>query len=484
VLGRQVRSAHALAAAARAVCDIGIDAIADGRAVLDAPRRSGPERLALLARLRDLAASAGARLDAIDYGPGKALVRSLADARDELVADVADLRGRLRTAEGVAGAAESLLRGPRATLVIAANNAEMRAGSGMFLSAAPLRTSFGNIALGEVRSVTEVTPPAGAVGVTGDLHARWGWLGPADEWRNLMLSPRFDEQASLAAEMWRAAGRPGVDGVLVVDPAALRAILRATGPVRAGGRTIGAGEVLDELLYRQYVRFAARGSAPRREALGAIARAAFDALDRGGWDPVDLIQGLAEAAGGRHLMLWSRGAAEQDAWRSAGLAGSIDGDSLLVAVCNEGGNKLDRFLRTGSSLTIEPEGDGARATLRVRIANRSPADAPAYVAGPNPSFAQRRGEYVAIVAVTLPGFATEPRIRGGARLVARGPDGAAQVIAATVRIEHGGSATLVVRFALPQEGILTVEPSARIPAVRWDANGAEWRDDHPRAVTW
>ena len=61
--------------------------------------------------------------------------------------------------------------------------------------------------------------PPGAVTVTGDLAARWGWLMPGVDWRNLGLTPQFDVNGSLAAQMWKANTGQSVDGVLAIDVA-------------------------------------------------------------------------------------------------------------------------------------------------------------------------------------------------------------------------------------------------------------------------
>ena len=73
-------------------------------------------------------------------------------------------------------------------------------------------------------------------------------LAPTEEWRNLASSPRFEVTASLAAEMWRATTGETVDGVLLVDPVALQALLAAQGAVSVGDREIGADNVVEFLM--------------------------------------------------------------------------------------------------------------------------------------------------------------------------------------------------------------------------------------------
>ena len=128
-----------------------------------------------------------------------------------------------------------LLQGPRNYLLLAANNSEMRVGSGAFLSVGVLSTADGSLHLGPVRSIIDFNLPDDRVPLTGDLADRWGWLEPNREWRNLASSPRFDANAELATQMWKASTGQDVDGVMAIDIDALRAMLAATGPVVVDG---------------------------------------------------------------------------------------------------------------------------------------------------------------------------------------------------------------------------------------------------------
>ena len=51
----------------------------------------------------------------------------------------------------------------------------------------------------------------------GDLAARWGWLEPGQDWRNLALTPNFDEVGPVAVSMWKAVKHQQVDGVIMID---------------------------------------------------------------------------------------------------------------------------------------------------------------------------------------------------------------------------------------------------------------------------
>jgi hypothetical protein len=94
-----------------------------------------------------------------------------------------------------------LFAGNSTLLLLLGNNAEMRAGSGMFLTVGTLTVSDGRLDVGEIVPTFDFQLPE-PVTVDTDLAARWGWLEPGREWRNLGVSPRFDVTAEQASRMW------------------------------------------------------------------------------------------------------------------------------------------------------------------------------------------------------------------------------------------------------------------------------------------
>jgi hypothetical protein len=472
VVGRQLRSVQALSSAATEVAGTALDGMTRGRDLLTPSRGSEAERVELVRSLGALSGQTSDRLARIDLGPVDGLFPPLAKARNTLADELTTVHGQLQRGATAAAGVADMLTGPRRYLVFAANNAEMRAGSGMFLSVGELQIDADGLHLGEMRSVVDVPVPAG-VALDGDLADRWGWLAPQKEWRNLMASPRFDANAELAARMWVAAGNPPVDGVLALDPVALAGVLRATGPVTVDGRQVDAGTVVDELLHQQYVRFPDRSV--RRDELGRMAGRAFDALDAGRWSVAGLAGGLSQAASGRHVMGWSSKPAQQAAWQALGVDGALGPGSLLVSVLNRGSNKLDQFLPVTADLSFDPTGAATDVVLRITLRNTVPAGEPPYVAGEDPASGVPGGTYLGILAVNIPGAATGARIDGVADLAVAGRDGPTRVIGHQLRLEPGQAQTVVVRFTLPGgAAALKVEPSARVPAVAWTGGGATW----------
>ena len=480
VLGRQIRSADALTGAATTVTETAIDAIRRGQTILRAPRATGPQRVALLRSTVTLATEAHARIRKTSLGPADGLVGPLDRVRREFAEQIAELRKTLRNAAAATGAAADLLDGPRRTLVFAANNAEMRNGSGMFLQVGELSTSGGQLDMGRMRPVANTTIPRG-IPVTGDMAARWGWANPSFAFESLMLSPHFPQSAPLAAQMWKGATGRTVDGVIAVDPPGLRALLRATGPVTLAGLRIDASNVVEYLLHDQYVRFPSELRTFRREGLGDIASAVMARLNEGRWDPAVLMSGLADAASGRHVMLWSSRPPEQEAWRITGADGTLDASSVMVSLINRGANKLDWFTRVNADLSFALGSGQTECVLRVTVRNITPRGEPDYVQSAGP----KAGEYEGILAVTLPGSSGGGRIEGVGRLNVVGPDGPTRVVGVRFSLPRGGSRTFVVRFSMAGEsGAVLVEPSARIPPTAWRSQGEEWEDSEPRTVSW
>lgn len=486
VLGRQLRSVDVLAGAAAEVTDAAVEALDRTSEIVDDTGGGGPARLEQVETLEEVVTTAFRRVEAVDdLGPRVGLVGPLADARNELAEELIEAQESLRDASAGATAAVRLLAGPRRYLVVAANNAEMRAGSGMWLTGGVLTTGGGRLDLGEVEPLYELADTEdGQVPIEDrDLRERWGARHPEGDWRTLMFSPRLPASAELGVEMWRASGQEPVDGVLVLDPVALAGVVRATGPVEVQGRRISGDEVVDEMLKEQYARYTTDAEVPdRRNELSEVARAAFSALDAGDWSPSILAAELSRAVSGRHLMAWSTDPVEQRGWEAAGMAGALRPDSLLVSVVNRGGNKLDPYLRSDAELRTEPDGDGVEVSVRLRFTNEAPATLPSYVAGERSSL-REPGDYIGLVTVNVPGAARDVRIVEGEFDPVRGPDGPTFVVAADLRLARGEAGELEVRFRLPgDDPSLTVEPSARVPAVTWRHKRDLWQDSSRRVA--
>jgi hypothetical protein len=494
VVGRQVRSVDAMTGAAAQVVNAGIDAIDQARTTLQSTQAHGHERVVIVQKLGAISDAAYRKITSVDLGPSKALISPLQHARDKFSTELAKLADATQRSSEASQGMARFLAGPSHYLLFAANNNEMRVGSGTFLQVGELTVHDGSFDLGPLTPSQELDLPPGAVNPTGDFAKRWGWLVPGQEWRNLGSSPLFPTQAVLATKMWAALGRGKVDGVLALDPVALRALIQATHPVVVDGKQYGPNNVLEEIYLYQYTGvqgdLANVLNAARRDRLSAIARAAVDNL-QGKFDTAKLADSLRQAAVGRHVLGWSSDQIEQQGWLAAGIAGTMQPNSLLLGIHNRGGNKLDQFLNVTSNITTTPDAQGTAVTLDVKMHNVTPTGLPDYVAGPYPqAVGSKEGLYQGLLVAELPSLARDMYITtpAGKRLPldAVGADEQQWVVSTYIQAARGQTTEAIVHFRLPPASrTIAVEPSARVPGIGWTHGSSDsWSDDQPHTVAW
>ncbi len=494
-VGRQVRSVKALTQGASTVVHVGVSTMEQSTKQLAQRTKSGPDRVGLLRRLGAVGGTASAELKRVSLGPGEALVGPLAKARTKFAVQLHKAQRAVSDVATAATGIAQMAQGPSKYLLLAANNGEMRAGSGMLLSVGVLTVDKGQFSLGEMKSVAQYELPPGAVPVTGDYRARWGWLQPTEDWRYLAMSPQFDVTGSLAAQMWKAKTGETVDGVLALDAVAMKALVKASGPVDVDGTRIDSKNVVHEILFQQYQDYAANVADPeadlpanqaRRERNGVIARAIVDQLDRVGWDIANLVDDLRSAARGRHLLFWSAKPAQQRAWKAAGVAGTLPRDGFMVSLENRGGNKLDQFLAVGATVSHRAVATGSEVTAQITVTNLAPTDGVSrYVQGPYPFSDLVAGEYQGILAVNMPAVARDASLEGVSKIVAAGADGSTRVVGGNMRVLRGETKQFTLRFTVPKGyEQLQVIPSARYPAIEYHAGSETWTDDGPHPLRW
>lgn len=493
-LGDQIRAAGALTGAASDVLDVGLSAVAGASDAVEEARAGGMERVTALRRMAEVAAEASGRLARVDLGSDRSLTAPLAGAHRRFDERLGELRDAVTDLEDAAYGFADFLEGPRTYLLFAANNNEMRIGSGTFLSVGLLTVRDGELELSPMAPTGYMLlrpEQAERVEMEPDFAAMWGWIHPNREWRNLAASPRFDVTARLAVRMAEArtpgAGR-FLDGVIALDPVALGALVEATGAIEIGDQKIEGSQVAPLLMLVQYldVKGFDDPQAERREGLSQLARLAIDRLDSGRWEPAELVGELSEAVAGRHFLAWSRHASEEAAWRAAGVSGEVGGSSLVFGLHNRGGNKLDQFVEARGSVEVTPDAGGTDVVVDVHLENRTPKGLPAYVVGPYPkAVGAGEGVYQGIAVFELPAGAEVQEMRDLGWGVERGRDGPLQVATTYVKLRRDEHADLRLRFRLPAGSEeLTVEPSARVPAVSWSSGGATWQDTEPRELRW
>jgi hypothetical protein len=491
VAGRQLRSVQDLSAAAGQVARTGISTVGQSQSLLRLPHSAGPDRVAALHQLATLAASTHKALSGINLGPDQGLIGPLAHERNTFTTDLNQVRTTLARTSDAASAAATILQGPGTYLLLAGNNAEMRSGSGAFEEAGTITTSNGELHLADMVPTSSLTLPPGAVTVTGDLADRWGWLRPGLDFRNVGLTPQFDVNGPLAAEMWKANTGQTVDGVLAIDVGGLQDLLEVTGPVTtATGQVVSASNVVQILLHDQYVgETYTSDSTARIDELSTLATATLRALEDRPFQLHAMADALSSAAQGRHVLLWSAAPHIQAAWSGAGVAGELQPSSVMAAMINRGGNKLDQYLSQDVALRLTTHGAQTDGTLTLTYANHTPPGQSPFIAGPFPGLGTVYGQYVGIATVNLPGYARDITTPSNSSIVTSGPEGPTIVEGATMSILAGATQSITFHFVLPEaHGSMTVVPSARIPPATWHVAGtggsSTFQDDAPHTITW
>jgi Protein of unknown function (DUF4012) len=491
VAGRQLRSVQDLSGAAGQVAQVGVGAVGRSQALLRLPHTAGPDRVAALQQLASLAASTHSALAGVNLGPDQALIAPLAREHNTFLSDLTQIRTTLARTSEAASAAATILQGPQTYLLLAGNNAEMRSGSGAFEEAGTITLGNGELHLSDLTPTSSLTLPAGEVPVSGDLEARWGWLLPGTDFRNLGLTPQFDVNGPLAASMWKASTGQSVDGVLAIDVGGLQDLLEVTGPVTtASGQVVSASNVDQILFHDQYVgETYTSDSTARTDELATLASATLHALENRPFKLHAMADALSSAAQGRHVLLWSADTRTQAAWSGAGVAGQLQPSSVMADIINRGGNKLDQYLSQNVSLKLKAQGTTTAGTLTMTFSNTTPPGQSPFIAGPFPGLGTQYGEYVGIATVNLPGDARDITSPSNSSVVASGPEGPTVLEGANLDILAGATQSITFNFVLPEaHGSMTVVPSARIGPANWHvvspAGRSAFQDDQPTTITW
>lgn len=317
------------------------------------------------------------------------------------------------TADRVAQLAPAMLGndGPRDYVLLFQNNAELRAGGGIPGAVALLKVDDGSINLADQASGGSFGPYArsvlpldqGTASLYGEITGRF--------MQDVTLTPRFDVSAELARAMWKQRFGQQVDGVLAIDPVTLSYILRATGPVQLPtGDTLTSDNAVKLLLSDVYAKYP--DPAVQDLFFASAAKAVFDKVSTGSFDPKQFIGALTQGTDEGRLRLWSADGSEQRRIAGTPIAGELPtatSDTRQFGVyLNDGtASKMDYYLTktvsVGSSIC---RADGRpTSVVEVTLKNTAPADAatslPAYVTGGG-DFGTPPGKIKTLVAVYAP----------------------------------------------------------------------------------
>lgn len=488
VVGEQVEGLREVTGRLDAVAASGSRGLERVEAELDATGEQGG-RLRLvrtaLGALDDLDADVRALPDLEDrrlVGPLRDATARVQRELDELPPRLEELRGHLRTAE-------RLLEGPTRVLLLASNNAEMRAGMGMHLSAGVVTIAGGEFETSPFYPTGALTARTeGRAEVPAELTALYGRIWDIGrEWRTTSTTPDFPTVGRIIGDLAERTPVGSVDAVVSLDVPALAMLLGTTGPVEVDGEVVSAGNAVTLLLRDNYLRLGEVSEADERRSLQSqVANAVFDSVTSRGVDVVDLATALTGAAEGRHLMGWSADPGVQALWESIGADGALTPDSFLVAAQNATASKRDVYLAPEVELVpLDPPGrpvPSGRRRYRATLELHNPVIRPSapYVDSLNRYVP--KGVHRAFVTFTLPGAARDLRVVAG-KPAGIGTDGPTRVAAAWLRVPESETGSASVEFTLPA-GARAVDlvPGARVLPTVHRFGPVSLTDAEPRRV--
>lgn len=324
------------------------------------------------------------------------LLPPVADALDRFATEVDDALPDARLASRAVDATPSLLgaEGDRRYLVLFTNPAESRNLGGFIGSYGMLEARAGQLEMAVSGSIADLAAqgdPADRTIDDEEFLLRYDRYDPTRYFQNLTASPDMGTTAEVSASMYEQTTGVPVDGVMVVDPLAIAALLELTGPVELAGsdRELGPDNAADFLLREQYELYESDND--RRDQLVEVGRATFDALtDSSLPDPSDLGAVLGPVVDGKHLMFFPFAAEEQELLGDLGALGrfgAVPGsDVLSVRSANLRANKIDGFLHRSVRYRaeVDPATGEVTAVATVTLRNDAPAEGlPEYVIGPD-----------------------------------------------------------------------------------------------------
>lgn len=281
----------------------------------------------------------------------------------------------------------------RTYLVVAQNNAEIRATGGFPGAWGTLTVTDGTVSMGDFTTLAGRRDVE--FSITDEERAAFG-DGMAVSPGNFNYTPDFSRAGSLFAQAWQAYEGVQVDGVIALDPVFLQWLLGITGGITTDdGVVIDGGNAAKVLLNDAYWRF------PNGDDSDAFfAYVAGLAADRvmgglGSASASQLFDVLNRAADKGRLIVWMANPDEEQAMQNLGLAGTLSADPvnpvLGVYVNDNTWAKLAWYLDLKTTVGAPAtNADGSvtydvTTTLTNTITPEEAQEAPSYITGISPA---------------------------------------------------------------------------------------------------
>jgi hypothetical protein len=341
----------------------------------------------------------------------------------------------------------------------------------------------GDVRVGKfVQSENLLLPDGKGAPVPADLVHLYQWISIGQEWRTTDTSPNWPVVASIYAQMSARSPIGPVDGVIFVDMVTLRSLLDMVGPVNVNGVTYTADNVYNELLYRDYLRFATGAEASaRHEAQSQVAAAIFEVLRTRPFSFARLAHELSQNAKGRHVLAWSSHPDEEAMWVKSGASGSLCANCLMISPQNVSASKLDYFIDPRAAMRVEHYSEHQEVNLSVTISNAHRVKTSPYIEGGVSGY-NRSGDQRVYLLLYLPASAYNV-INPSPGFMTIGTDGPMGVVGMIYIVPNGQTKTVDIHFSLPlSQRAVSLLPSSRLRPIQISVNGAHYNDAVPTAI--
>lgn len=214
---------------------------------------------------------------------------------------------------------------------------------------------------------------------------------------------------------------PDIDGFFVIDPVVMEDLIPGTGPFRLDRfeNQITANKAVHFLLYKAYASYPRHGV--RRAALRAVVNQFIDKLLNPA-HPTELVTGMGDALGSKHMMIWMKDPDEQAFIERMNWDGEIEpaknGDYLMWIEQNVGGNKFDYYSEHESTMDVTLDGSDAVVASETTVHNGTFFPQPSWAMGdsgrPEPDGTRKIPTHEPMMNLYVPGDAEliDAEVRG------------------------------------------------------------------------
>ncbi len=293
---------------------------------------------------------------------------------------------------------------PSRYLVMVQNNGELRGTGGLIGFLAVLDVADGQLELSDPEGVNPEAVLAGSdlvvrgrfqeqefrdepVDRPADFAARYDHIAAGSFLASTNADPDLPTVAPLVLDLYEQRTTQRLDGLITIDPLALQRMQQAVGPLELPDRVrrlapelphpLPADQLASVLLIDVYDVLGGPTD-ERRLYQSAVAEASLRSLLGGAWEATGVAEAIVDAAGGRHLQVYSRDDQTQEAILRLGVGGALtvleaDDDLLAVSANNVAGNKIDVHVahRIGATITLaEPRVVGEEFRVRREVTRR------------------------------------------------------------------------------------------------------------------